>query len=142
MTTLTDVQKALHNSQVLDQHWIIGGYDALSEQLEEELRKENEIIKLFSLVDQVEPDIRMYAKVFQRHSVYCVPLSDVSPIVDINQVLHIQEKDLYPNWKERILSNLGNSVRVRKVTDDKKTAWNQIEYIDYQGDIRIIYQKF
>src|SRR4028118_115761 len=133
MSTLSEVQQALINSQVTQQHWIDGGWEALSNQLEEELRKENEIVKLFPLVDQTEPDIRVYVKIFQRHFIYCVPLSDVTDVVDINQVLYIQKEDLYLNWKERIISKLGNSYKVKQIIDDKKITWNKTEYIDKLG---------
>jgi len=143
MSILSDVQQALINSQVSQQHWIDGGYEALSNQLEEELRKENEIINIFSLVDKVEPEITIRVRITQRNWIYNVPLQDVSSVIDVNKVLHIEKEDLYPNWKERVIERVGFSrlVYEKEVIDHKETNWSKAEYIDANKDVRVICQR-
>lgn len=142
MTILSNVQQALINAQVMQKHWIDGGWEALSTQLEEELRKENEIVSIFSLVDQVEPEIKIRVRIILHNWIYCVPLEDVSGVVDINKVLHIEKEDLYLDWRSRIGSNKGNLLRSKQTTDHKEVAWNKTEYIDEVGDIRVIYERY
>lgn len=140
-TNLSNVQQALFEAELAQKHWIDGGYEALSNQLEEELRKENEIINIFSLVDQVEPEIKIRVRIILHNWIYCVPLSDVSAVVDINKILHIEKEDLYLNWRSRIGSNKGNLLRSTQTVDYKGVTWDKTEYIDEVGNIRVIYQR-
>lgn len=140
-TNFSNVQKALLEAELAQKHWIDGGYEALSNQLEEELRKENEIINIFSLVDQVEPEIKIRVRIILHNWIYCVPLSDVSGVTDINKVLHIEKEDLYSDWRSRIGSNKGNLLRSTQTTDHKEISWNKSEYMDEVGDIRVIYER-
>lgn len=137
----TDFQQALLEAELMQTHWIDGGYEALSNQLEEELRKENEIVCIFSLVDSVEPEIKIRVRIILHNWIYCVPLKDVSPVVDINKVLHIEKEDLYLDWKERVNSNKGNLLKSTQTVDHKGIAWNKSEYIDEVRGIRVIYER-
>lgn len=143
MTTIPNVQQALLNAELTQKHWIDGGWEALSNQLEEELRKENEIISIFSLVDQVEPEIEIRVRIILHNWIYCVPLSDVSAVVDINRVLHIEKDDLYLDWKDKVIERVAFSrvISEREVVDHKEVTWNKTEYKDSKKDIRTIYQK-
>lgn len=140
-TNLSRVQQALLEAELAQKHWIDGGWEALSYQLEEELRKENEIVSIFSLVDQTEPEIKIRVRIILHNWIYCVPLKDVSPVVDINRVLHIEKEDLYLDWKERVNSNKGNLLRSKQTTDYKEVIWDKAEYINEIEDIRVIYQR-
>lgn len=142
MTTLSNVQQALLNAELAQKHWIDGGYEVLSNQLEEELRKENEIINIFSLVDQVEPQIKIRVRIILHNWIYCVPLEDVSGVVDVNKVLHIETKDLYLDWKERVYSNRGNLLRFSQTVDHKGITWDKTEYMDEAEDITVIYKRY
>lgn len=104
MTTLTDVQKALHESQVLDQHWITGGYDALSTILEEELMGK----QVLDIYPHVEIDISVNVTIVLPDKIYNVPLEDVSEI-HINDCLVIGIEDLYLDWEERIWKKIEES---------------------------------
>jgi hypothetical protein len=143
MSTLSEVQQALINSQVSQQYWIDGGWEALSNQLEEELRKENEIISIFSLVDKVEPEIMIRVRITLHNWIYNVPLQDVSRVTDVNKVLHIEKEDLYPNWKERVIETVGFSrlVYEKGVIDHKRIGWSKAEYIDANKEVRVICQR-
>lgn len=141
-TNLSNVQQALLNAELAQKHWIDGGYEALSNQLEEELKKENEIISIFSLVDQVEPEIKIRVRIVLHNWIYCVPLEDVSGVVDINRVLHIEKEDLYLDWRSRIGSNKGNLLRSSQTTDHKGIIWDKTEYIDGVGNSRVIYERY
>lgn len=141
-TNLSRVQQALLEAELAQKHWIDGGWEALSYQLEEELRKENEIVSIFSLVDQTEPEIKIRVRIILHNWIYCVPLSDVSAVVDINKVLHIEKEDLYLDWRSRIDSNRCNLLRSKQTVDHKGITWNKSEYIDEVGDIRVIYQRY
>jgi len=142
MSTLSNVQQALLEAELAQKHWIDGGYEALSNQLEEELRKENEILSIFSLVDQTEPVIKIRVRIILHNWIYCVLLEDVSSVTDINKVLHIEKEDLYPDWKEKVNSNKGNLLRSSQTVDHKGITWNKTEYIDEVGDIRVIYRRY
>lgn len=145
MSTLSNVQQALLEADLMQTHWIDGGYEALSVQLEEELRKENEIVSIFSLVDQTEPDIKIRVRIILYNWIYCVPLEDVSGVVDINKVLHIEKEDLYFNWKDNIVERVCFSKFLpdtgKEVVDHKGVRWSKTEYIDSLKDIRVIYQR-
>lgn len=142
MSTLTDVQKALHNSQVLDQHWITGGYDALSLQMEEELKKE-EILGIHFLVEQVEPDLEISIGIQQQSFSCSVPIADVTALTDTNAILHIHSEDLYPDWKDRITKKVSESRRIstREVNDGKGGLWNRSLYKDELGTLRVVSQR-
>lgn len=141
-TNLSNVQQALLEAELMQAHWIDGGYEALSNQLEEELRKENEIINIFSLVDQVEPEIKIRVRIILHNWIYCVPLSDVSRVVDVNRVLHIEKEDLYLDWRSRIDTNKGSFLRFKQTTDHKEVTWNKTEYVDKVGNTRVIYERY
>lgn len=141
-TNLSNFQQTLLESELAQKHWIDGGYEALSNQLEEELRKENEIINIFSLVDRTEPEIKIRVRITLHNWIYCVPLEDVSEVVDVNKVLHIEKEDLYFDWRSRIGSNKGTLLRSKQTVDHKEVTWDKSEYIDEVGDIRVIYQRY
>ena len=143
MTTLSNVQQALLNAELAQKHWVDGGYEALSNQLEEELIKENEIISIFSLVDQIEPEIKIRVRIILHNWIYCVPLEDVSGVVDINKVLHIEKEDLYLDWKERVIERVAFSrvISEKEVVDHKKVTWSKDEYLDANKNTRVIYQR-
>lgn len=141
-TNLSNVKQALLEAELMQIHWIDGGYEALSHQLEEELRKDNEIVSIFSLVDSVEPEIKIRVRIILHNWIYCVPLQDVTGVVDINKVLHIEKEDLYLDWRERIETNKGNLLRSSQTVDYKGITWDKSEYIDEVGDIRVIYKRY
>lgn len=104
MTNLTDVQKALEDSQVLDQHWITGGWDALSTILEEELMGK----QVLDIYPHVEIDISVNVTIVLPDKIYNVPLEDISEI-PINDCLVIGIEDLYLDWEERVWKKIEKS---------------------------------
>ena len=138
---MSRIQQALLNAELMQRHWVDGGYEALSNHLEEQLRKEQEILDIFSLVEQTEPEVKIRVTITLHNWIYCTPLEDVSEVVDLNRVLHIEEDDLYVDWRSRIDSNKGNLLRSSLITDYKGISWNKYEYIDSLGDIRVIYER-
>ena len=116
MSTLSDVRQALIDSQVSQQHWIDGGWEALSNQLEEELAREKQILDVYPYV---ELDISVDITIVLPNKVYRVPLEDVSNI-HVNDSLVISVEDLYPNWEERVQVKIDkSSIGIRKMSSDK-----------------------
>jgi hypothetical protein len=116
MSTLSDVQQALINSQVTQQHWIDGGWEALSNQLEEELAREKQILDVYPYI---ESDISVDVTIVLPNKVYRVPLEDVSGI-HVNDSLVISVEDLYPNWEEIVKAKIEkSSIGIRKMSTDK-----------------------
>jgi hypothetical protein len=138
---MTKLQQALLNAEVMQAHWIDGGYEALSNLLEEQLRRETEILDIFSLVEQTEPEVKIRVTITLHSWIYCAPLEDVSYVTDLNRVLHIEEDDLYVDWRSRIGGNKGDLLISNLVTDHKGVSWNKSEYIDSVGNIRVIYER-
>lgn len=144
-TNLSNVQQALINAQVMQEHWIDGGWEALSLQLEEELKKnkKEEILDVYYIVDQIEPELKILVGIQQLNFCYQVPLSDVSELTDVNDILHIHIENLYSDWKDRVTKKVETSktVKSKEVTTDKG-LWDKTEYVDEVGDIRVIYERY
>lgn len=140
ITNLSNVRQALLEAELVQKHWIDGGWEALAD-LYAEPSDWEEILNIFSLVDQVEPEIKIRVRIILHNWIYCVPLLDVSSVVDINKVLHIEKEDLYLDWRSRIGSNKGNILRSTQTTDHKGITWNKTQYIDDKGDTRVLYER-
>ena len=138
---MTRLQQALLNAELMQAHWVDGGYEALSNHLEDQLRKEHEIVDIFSLVEQSDPEVKIRVTITLHNWIYCVPLEDVSGVTDLNRVLHIEEDDLYMDWRSRIESNKGELLQSNLVTDYKGISWNKYEYVDLVGNIRVVYER-
>lgn len=125
MSTLSNVQQALLESELAQKHWVDGGYEALSNQLEEELKKEKQVIDIYPYV---EIDISVDITIVLPNKIYRVPLEDVSAI-SVNDCLTIGMEDLYVDWEERI---------------NKKLAWDKTIYSHsgYSSDNRFSVKKF
>lgn len=143
-TTITDVQQALINSQVSQQHWIDGGWTALSNQLEEELKKnkKEEILNVYYIVDQIEPELKILVGIQQLSFCYQIPISDVSALTDVNDIPHIHVQDLYSDWKDRITKKIEASKSIKtEVVTTYKGVWDKTKYMDEAGDTRVVYQR-
>lgn len=136
MTTLSVVQQALINAQVSQKHWIDGGWEALSSELEEELMTDNKVLDIYPLV---EVDISVTITIKLPSKIYSVPLADVSPI-SINDCLVIGVDDLYPNWEDRVKSKLGRYFYEKRFTKDGED-WYEFRYLDSEGIIRVVKTK-
>lgn len=144
-TNLSNVQQALLEAELAQKHWIDGGYEALSLQLEEELKKnkKEEVLDVYYIVDQIEPELKILVGIQQLNFCYQVPISDVSALTDVNDILHIHVEDLYLDWKERVTKKIEMSkVFKSKVVTTHRGVWDKTEYVDEIGDIRVIYQRY
>jgi hypothetical protein len=135
-TNLSDVQQALINARVIQQHWVDGGWEALSNELEEKLVTDNEVLDIYPLVE-VDTSVTITIKLSNK--IYSVPLEDVSPL-SINDCLVIGVSDLYPDWEERILSKLVIPNEVKPFTKDNEN-WSESIYLDVEGISRIVKAK-
>ena len=136
MLTLSEVQQALINSQVSQQHWFDGGWEALSNQLEEELAKEKQILDVYPYI---ELDISVEITIVLPNKVYRVPLEDVSDI-HVNDSLVISAEDLYPNWEERVRAKIEkSSIGIRKMSSDKLFVITS--YLGTDDKVRILKEK-
>lgn len=124
-TTIHNVQQALLEAELAQRHWIDGGYEALSNQLEEELRKGKQVVDIYPYV---ELDISVDITIVLPDKVYRVPLEDVSAI-SVNDCLVISKEDLYYDWEERV---------------NRKLAWDKTIYShsSYSSDNKFSVKKF
>jgi hypothetical protein len=135
-TNLSNFQQALINSQVTQQHWIDGGWEALSNQLEEELASKKEVLDVYPYV---ELDISVHITIVLPDKVYRVPLEDVSSI-HVNDSLVISVEDLYPNWKERVRAKIEkSSIGIRRMSTDK--LFIVTSFLGTDDKIRILKEK-
>jgi len=118
MSTLSEVQQALLEAELTQKHWIDGGWEALSTQLEEELKK-NKKEEILDVYPYIESDISVDVTIVLPNKVYRVPLEDVSGI-HVNDSLVISVEDLYPNWEEIVKVKIEkSSMGIRKMSTDK-----------------------
>jgi len=135
-TTITEVQQALIKSQVTQQYWVDGGWEALSNQLEEELAKENQIVDVYPYV---EIDISVDITIVLPDKVYRVPLEDVSNI-HVNDSLVISVEDLYPDWEERVRAKIEkSSIGIRKMSIDR--VFIVTSFLGTDDKVRILKEK-
>lgn len=125
---LSDVQQALINARVIQQHWIDGGWEAL-----EKLTINNEVLDIYPLV---EVDISVTITIKLPNKIYVVPLADVSPL-SINDCLVIGVSDLYPDWEEKVDANLGILIHDTTVFKDD-VSWYEAKYLGDDNRFRII----
>lgn len=136
MSTLSEVQQALINSQVSQQHWIDGGWEALSNVLEQELASERQVLDIYPYV---EIDISVDMTIVLSNKVYRVPLEDVSGI-HVNDSLVISVEDLYPNWEERVRTKIEkSSIGIRKMSADK--LFIVTSFLGTDDKVRILKEK-
>jgi hypothetical protein len=132
-TNLSDVQQALINARVIQQHWIDGGWEALSNELEEDLMTDNEVLDIYPLI---EVDISVTVTIKLPDKIYSVPLEDVSPL-SINDCLVIGVSDLYPDWEERVEANLETLICDTTIFKDD-VSWYEAKYLGKDNRIRTI----
>jgi len=135
MSTLTDVQKALHESQVLDQHWITGGWDVLSDILEEELMER----KVLDVYPYVEIDVTVDITIVLPDRIYRVPLEDVSDI-HVNDCLVIGHEDLYLDWEERIWKNINGEQLIYSGLEKRDKEFSVRKFLGADGKVRTVKQ--
>jgi len=120
--TLINVQKALNESRILQEHWIAGGWDAVVESPRD----------IYPLIEQ---DISVNITIIFTEKVYVAPLEDVSDI-SVNDSLTISLNDLYSDWEERVLNNLGVLVNCSFTSQ-----WEVFSYLGSDGKIRVVKEK-
>ncbi len=134
-TNLSDVQQALVNTQVIQQHWIDGGWKVLSNELEEKVVADNRVLDIYPLVE-LELDISVTVTIKLPNKIYVVPLEDVSPI-HVNDCLTIGVDNLYPDWEQRVETNLGDKIYETTVVIDGVT-WVEADYLGDDGKCRLV----
>lgn len=130
MTTFDNVKKALTNARELQNYWINEGWQSL--QWEEEI-VDSKVLDVFPLV---EVDISVQITIKLPNKSYSVPLGDVSSI-SVNDCLVIGVSDLYLDWEERILKNLGEIVLETTITIDN-TPWIEVKYLGEDNNFRVV----
>ena len=120
--TLPNVQKALDESRILQESWIAGGWDVVIESP----------IDIYPLIEQ---DISVNITIISTEKVYVAPLENVSDI-SVNDSLTISLNDLYFDWKERVLNNLGVLVNCYSTSQ-----WKVFSYLGSDGKIRVVKEK-
>jgi hypothetical protein len=135
MSTLTDVQKALEDSQVLQQHWINGGWNALSDIMEEELMKS----KVLDVYPYVEIDVSVNITIVLPDRIYRVPLEDVSDI-HVNNCLVIGHEDLYIDWEERVWKNINEEQLIYSGLEKRDKEFSVRKFLGADGKVRTVKQ--
>jgi len=135
MSTLIDVQKALQESQVLQQHWIDGGWNALSDILEEELMER----KVLDVYPYVEIDVSIVITIVLPDRIYRVPLEDVSDI-HVNNCLVIGHEDLYLDWEERIWKNINEEQLIFSGLEKRDKEFSVCKFLGADGKVRTVKQ--
>lgn len=132
MSNITDVEQALINARALEKYWISNGWESL------EIEKmSNEVLDIYPLI---EVDISVTITIKLPDKIYIVPLEDVSAL-SVNDCLVIGIENLYPNWEERVKSNLVEMVYETTLTINN-VKWIEVEYIGKDGKFRIIRFKY
>lgn len=129
-STVTDVEQALTDARVLEEYWMSNGWDALV--LEEEIVSD-EILDIYPLI---ETDISVNITIKLPNKIYTVPLEDVS-FISVNDCLVIGISDLYPDWEERIETNLGYLIYETTITNDCG-KWHEARYVGKDRNTRIV----
>lgn len=130
MTTVTDVEQALTNARVLEEHWMSNGWESLEI---EEKTFSSEVVDVYPLV---EVDISVTITIKLPNKSYSVPLEDVSSL-SVNDCLVIGVSDLYPDWEDRILHNLGELV-YETTTLINSVKWIEVKYLGKDSNFRVI----
>lgn len=130
--SLYTVQKALDKSRVLNTIW-------LEDKWENTIN--DEIMDIYIIVDEVEPNLKILVTIKLKNIWYTVPLEDVTDLTCPNKILHLQTNDLYLDWQQRILENLGELSRRTTFKDPDGSLWFKKEYSDDLGNTRIVRER-
>jgi hypothetical protein len=123
-----NLEQALFESRELDTQWIEGGFELIGEKA-----MNNEVLDVYP---RVESDVEVHITIKLKNRQYTVPIEDVSEL-HINNCLVIGIENLYLDWENRVLDNLGELVNETKVFKDN-TEWYEAKYLGEDNNFRII----
>lgn len=129
-STMSDFEKYLGQARDLEEYWMDYGWETLNiDEIEE--------VEILDIYPIVEADISVNITIKLPDKVYCVPLEDVSSL-NVKDCLVIEVGSLYPDWEERIKTNLGKFLIDRFIEIEGDT-WYEAKYLREEDEkIRIV----
>ena len=126
---MSDFEKYLGRARDLEDYWMDYGWKTLNiDEIEE--------VEILDIYPIVEVDISVNITIKLPDKVYCVPLEDVSSL-NVKDCLIIEVSSLYPDWEERIKTNLGELLTDNSVLREGDT-WYKAKYVGEDEKIRIV----